>query len=274
MVKTMIRIITLTEAGHQLGLMIKEKIDASSKVGEDVNCDLWFKPKPFSEKVQQAFLAGELLLFICATGIVVRTLSPVLKNKKVDPPVLVLDESGEFVIPLLSGHEGGANHWAQEIADLIKATPVITTANPYLQPVYTVGMGCERNCSQKELQNLLEQCLLQANITVDKITNLNSIDIKADEVGLVQLSHLIGKPFCVWNKKQLSSVENLLSTRSDYVYSIVGVYGVAESAALIAAQELTGNTAELILPKQKNSKATCAIARSYPNLRKPSVHEL
>ena len=83
------------------------------------------------------FVHGEPLIFICATGIVVRTLAPVIRDKYQDPPVLVLDEQGQYVIPLLSGHEGGANHWAAEVAQLLSARPVITTAKPYLQPVYT-----------------------------------------------------------------------------------------------------------------------------------------
>ncbi|WP_444994943.1 cobalamin biosynthesis protein [Aliikangiella sp. IMCC44359] len=269
----MIRIIALTEAGYQLGQTLKNKIinnktAIAGNATSDFYCDLWFKPKPFSQQVQQAFTAGDSLIFICATGIVVRTLAVVLKSKKDDPPVLVLDESGEFVIPLISGHEGGANYLAYKVAALINATPIITTAKPYLQPVYTVGMGCERGCPEWVLQKLFNECLQQVSLSIEAISNLNSIDIKADELGLIRLSYLINKPFQVWNKKQLTSVEALLSTRSDYVYSIVGVYGVAESAALYAAQQFTGNKAELVLPKQKNSQATCAIARSYPDIDK------
>ena len=58
----------------------------------------------------------------------------------------------------------------------------------------------------------------------------------------------------------------MLSTRSDYVYDTVGVYGVAESAALHAARKLTGNAPELVLAKRKSRRATCAIARAYPSL--------
>jgi len=262
----MIRIIALTEAGHRLANKIQNIIDCENEI--------WFKPQPFSEKVQSAFLRGDRLILICATGIAVRTLAPVLQNKKVDPAVLVLDETGEFVIPLLSGHEGGANDLAAEVAELLEATLVKTTARPYIKPVYTVGMGCERNCPIDDLKSLLDECLAQANLTMEQIESINSIDIKSDETGLIVLSKELNKPYQTWNKQQLSEVEDLLSTKSDYIYQVVGVYGVAESAALVAAQKsITSEPSdieamiarpELVLNKQKNAKATCAIARTYP----------
>ena len=251
----MIRIIALTEAGKRLAETLQQGFPDS---------EIWYKPKPFRELVQQAFCDSDRLIFICATGIVVRTLAPVLNNKYEDPAVLVLDEQGKFVIPLLSGHEGGANDWAQQVADNIQSQLVVTTANPYLKPVYTVGMGCERNCPEEYLMTLLLQSLEQAGLTIDDVQSIHSIDIKADEVGLIELAKQLNKPFFTWNKQQLGRVESLLSAKSEYVYSVVGVYGVSESAALYSAQNITGQISELVLTKQKNAKATCAIARSFP----------
>jgi cobalt-precorrin 5A hydrolase len=220
------------------------------------------------ERVQQAFQAGDALIMICATGIVVRAIAPVMISKRQDPPVVVLDEAGRFVVPLLSGHEGGANELARQLAELIEAQLVITTANPYLQPVYCVGMGCERGCETSELHELLEVCLASAGLGLVQIDSINSIDVKADESGLIALCDALDKPFRVFDRQQLHAEDALLSTRSDYVYDTVGVYGVAESAALHAARALTGNTPELVLVKQKSKRATCAIARAYPSLDK------
>jgi len=251
----MIRIISLTDAGQKLAQKLNKKLSESS---------LWHKPTPFTEQVQSAFKQGDALVLICATGIAVRTLAPVLQNKHQDPAVLVLDECGDYVIPMLSGHEGGANEWGRQVAEMLGAQLVSTTAKPYLKPIYTIGMGCERDCPMPELQSLLIDCLQQANLKLDQIQSINSIDIKADEVGLIELSKQFEKPFSTWNQKQLATVESLLSTKSDYIMSVVGVYGVAESAALYAAKVVTGQAPELVLNKQKNSKATCAIARSFP----------
>ncbi len=67
-------------------------------------------------------------LFIMSTGIVVRSIAPLIKNKTVDPAIVVMDDTGRFVISLLSGHIGGANALAQKVAAVSGATPVITTA--------------------------------------------------------------------------------------------------------------------------------------------------
>lgn len=223
----------------------------------------WHKPQPFKEQVQQLFQQGEALLFICATGIVVRTLAPVLTNKYQDPAVLVCDEQGQFIIPLLSGHEGGANEKAQQLAQLLGATCVMTTAQAYTHPVYTLGMGCERGCDQAHLKTLAEACLTQKSLSWDQVAGIYSIDLKQDEVGLIELAAQLNKPFLTYSPQILRTVESQLSQRSDYVFKVTGVYGVAESAALYAAQTITKSTSELILNKHKTAKATCAIARSY-----------
>ncbi|MEM7563304.1 MAG: cobalamin biosynthesis protein [Pseudomonadota bacterium] len=253
----MIKVVALTEAGQKLGQRLCEQLPQA---------ELCFKPEPFRDQIQQAFRDGDALIMICATGIVVRTLAEVIANKHDDPPVLVLDEAGRFVIPLLSGHEGGANELAREVSDLLQAQLVMTTANPYLRPVYAIGMGCERGCETAELKQLLERCLAESGMSVGQIASINSIDVKADEAGLIELSESLNIPFKVFSRDQLSEVETLLSTRSDYVFDTVGVYGVAESAALYAAGEQTGTAPELVQNKIKSKRATCALARAYPHL--------
>ena len=252
----MIRIITLTETGRQLALRLQPHWPHST---------LLHQPKPFAASVQNAFAGGDRLIMICAMGIAVRTLAPVLISKYEDPAVLVLDEAGRFVIPLLSGHEGGANEWGRQVAEQLAAELVLTTANAYLQPVYTIGMGCERHCPENELQTLLEQCLQQLDLDIALIDSLHSINLKADEAGLLTLADRLGKPLQTWSATELRSVEAQLSSRSQYVFDTVGVYGVAESAALYGARNITGNRAELVLSKHKHRRATCAVARAYPS---------
>ncbi|WP_286239417.1 cobalt-precorrin 5A hydrolase [Neptuniibacter halophilus] len=251
----MIRVIALTEPGRQLAERLTGLLPAAQ---------LCYKPQPFTGQVQAFFQAGDRLIFICATGIVMRTLAPVLEDKYRDPAVLVLDEQGRYVIPLLSGHEGGANHWALEVAQLTGGEPVITSACNYLHPRYTVGMGCERGCPLAHLEALYRDCLQQAGLQPEQVEALSSIDIKADEVGLIALAEKLGLPFKTWNAAQLNEEDARLSTRSEYVFRTVGVHGVAESAALFTARQLGGNPAELLLNKQKTARATCAIARFYP----------
>ena len=255
----MIRFVALTPAGERLARKLLSNVALNN--WSDAVVD--YKPKPFAEFVQTAFKTGDWLVFICATGIVMRTLAPVLQDKYQDPPVLVLDEEGKFVIPLLSGHEGGANEWGAQVAKSLGAQLVMTTAKPYLNPVYTLGMGCERNCPLEFLESLMLDALAQKGLTPSDIHSLNSIDIKADETQLIALADKYHWDFNTYSAQELTPMESLLSSKSDYIFNTVGVYGVAESAALLAVQMETGTEPELILNKIKNAKATCALARGF-----------
>lgn len=84
--------------------------------------------KSFTEWSRICFLEDRAMLFIGAAGIAVRAIAPWVKDKFKDPPVISMDETGHFVIPLLSGHAGGANALALRISKKTGAVPVITTA--------------------------------------------------------------------------------------------------------------------------------------------------
>ena len=74
------------------------------------------------------FEAHEAIIFVGAVGIAVRAIAPSVKDKLSDSPVIVIDDTGSYVIPILSGHVGGADKIAVTIAELIGAQPVITTS--------------------------------------------------------------------------------------------------------------------------------------------------
>lgn len=67
-------------------------------------------------------------IFCLATGAVVRLIAPLLQHKAIDPAVVVVDPSGQFVISLCSGHQGGADQLARFIASQLQATPILTGA--------------------------------------------------------------------------------------------------------------------------------------------------
>jgi precorrin-4 C11-methyltransferase len=84
---------------------------------------------PLAPQVAELFPRCDQLVFFLAAGSVVRLIAPCLSSKETDPGVLAVDEVGRFVIPLLSGHKGGANAFARTVAGCLGAVPVISTAS-------------------------------------------------------------------------------------------------------------------------------------------------
>nr|MBP8092150.1 cobalamin biosynthesis protein CbiG [Giesbergeria sp.] len=81
------------------------------------------------DEIPRLFEQYDQLVFLVSLGAVVRLIAPHLKGKDEDPGVTVVDDAGQFVIPVLSGHVGGANAMSERVADLLGATAVLTTAS-------------------------------------------------------------------------------------------------------------------------------------------------
>lgn len=82
--------------------------------------------------LEKEFANSDLLIFIGAMGICVRSIAPFIKDKATDPAIINMDVNGKYVQSVLSGHKGGANQYAQEIAHIINGTAIITTASDTL----------------------------------------------------------------------------------------------------------------------------------------------
>lgn len=221
------------------------------------------RPRPFADVVRRAFAARRGLLMICATGIAMRVLAPVLGDKRRDPPVLVMDDEGRFVVPLLGAHSASANGLARQLADMCDARAVLSSASPHPGPVYALGMGCVRGCALSGLEAVLGDCLDEAQIHPEQVAALHSIDCKADEVAMGQLAGRLRIPFCTHSAERLAPAEPLLGAPSEAVRRAVGVAGVAESAALVGAWRAAGAPARLIVPKRASRVATCALAVAW-----------
>lgn len=96
------------------------------------------------EWCQEHFSHADALIFIGATGIAVRGIAPYVKDKNTDPAVLVIDEQGNFVISLLSGHIGGANEITRQVAAFLGAVPVITTGTD-VNHTFAVDVFAQKN---------------------------------------------------------------------------------------------------------------------------------
>lgn len=114
-----IAIIAVTENGKNTAEKIALEVE---------NVDVFFQKRGIKDLTGELFNKYECIIFVSACGIAVRCISPFLKSKFEDPAVLVVDDNGNNVISLLSGHIGGANEITLKIADVLNANPVITTS--------------------------------------------------------------------------------------------------------------------------------------------------
>jgi len=236
----------------------------------------WHRPADLAARLRDQFRARRPLACIASSGLVIRLLAPVLEDKRRDPPVLALDEAGRFVVALLSGHEGGANAWAWETAFALRAAgrasvAVITSSRPYLRPARVAGLGCARGTGATELSALLERALARAGWAPGELTALASLDLKGDEAGLRALAARLGLPLLTFPAAALAALAPRLANPSPVVAAAVGCPGVAEGAALAAAEGLAGaGEGRLVVEKIKTDRATCALAEAHPAAEPPT----
>lgn len=326
-----------------------------------------------SEAVGEAFGCADLIVFFTATGIAVRSIAPFIRHKSADPAVVVVDECGRYSISLLSGHHGGANQYAREIAGLTGAEPVITTATdsegkfavdefarvndfevtdwelakrisaeilsggeialydedqnltavsengkiseivqtkrakaddgqadcmekkclPQMpanlkygimisnkkgldgkrpdkeksnqqtlccerllqlipKNIY-LGIGCKKGTDSEKIQMAVEVALERANVSRKAVARAASIELKADEPGILDFCKRSGIEFITFSADELLKVGGSVSV-SSFVEQITGVDNVCERSALAASG------GRLILPKQVFAGVTVAIA--------------
>ena len=279
-----------------------------------------------------------------ASGILIRSIAPLVESKVTDPAVVNIDDNGKFVISTLSGHLGGANDLANKIAVLIDATPVITTStdvnkklgidvlakdlylsidntkeilffnkailegrnisftvNPnknfkylfeYLNNVtleinvlisyssevdtdeihvcldehkivlkerkIVVGIGCRRGKECEFIHDGLKKSLDDLKILPSRVNMLTSAEIKKDEKGILDLSEKLNIPVRFVEIDKLKLFESSDVSKSEFVYSKFGIYGVCEPSALIMA----GFDSKLIYKKTSYDGVTIAVAIS------------
>ena len=111
-------VIAFTRRGAELGEKLARALDGTLYVPDRFAGEVGAQPcGPLSEWTARMWAGTDALIFVGATGIAVRAIAPQVKDKLTDPAVVSVDEEGRFVIPLLSGHVGGANELARRVAE-------------------------------------------------------------------------------------------------------------------------------------------------------------
>lgn len=145
-----IRIYSFTKKGSQLNRILRDAF-----LGAGVSCEGYtvqrfageLELRPVGDQIQRQIgeIWGETaLIFIGAVGIAVRMIAPWVRDKYTDSAVVVLDEEGRYVIPLLSGHLGGAAALAKSVAGITKGTVVLTAATD-VQGKFAVDLFAAKN---------------------------------------------------------------------------------------------------------------------------------
>ena len=278
---------------------------------------------------QAHFTTDDALIFVGASGIAVRAIAPHVRDKFSDPAVVSVDEAGRFVVPLLSGHVGGANELARDIAVITGGQAAVSTATDvnglfavdewaarhgfailersiakeisaalldgrpvgfksdfeldekpsgvtegaadigfvvslddsampfprtlHLVPrVATVGVGCRKGTDPSALEQAVADALAEANVSAKAVTTIASIDVKKDELAILELASKMGWSPVFYTADELAAVPGEFSS-SDFVKRTVGVDNVCERAACASG-------GELVLGKQAGGGITVAIA--------------
>lgn len=292
--------------------------------------------KPGREFYGSIFNRVHAMIFISSVGLAVREIAPHLKSKATDPAVLVLDELGRFVIPVLSGHIGGANALAEKLAQKLGATPVITTATdingrfsvdawaakngyclsglseakavsaaileenvplksdfPVIAPlpsglvmgetgtvgiyvgfrkqkpfektltaiprILHLGLGCRKGTPAEAVRRAVETVLEENHIEARAICSAASVDLKAQEPGLLEYCREAGLPVHFYSAKELNALRGDF-TPSEFVKSVTGVDNVCERAARMEGTQL-------VVKKTVCCGVTVALAAEYWEVR-------
>ena len=173
--KQPIYILYFTQSGARLAEIVRSKLEPKTSVTGS------FGKGCLQAWTQEHFRKGNVLVYIGACGIAVRAIAPFLKGKDTDPAVIVMDEKGQNVIPILSGHLGGANAWAQKLSQITGGQAVLTTATD-VNGLFSVDVFAAVN--DLSIDDLGKAASFSAQLLREKAARLIIPDRYADMISL------------------------------------------------------------------------------------------
>ena len=120
-------VLALNASGLAVAQSIAQALDAPlhGRRGRVGRADAFFDNA--LDHARDLFAAGTPIVGVCASGILIRAVAPLLSDKTQEPPVVSVADDGSVVVPLLGGHRG-ANRLARKIAEALDSTAAVTTA--------------------------------------------------------------------------------------------------------------------------------------------------
>lgn len=203
--------------------------------------------------VKQLFQDFNRIVFFCATGIAVRLIAPLIRNKYEDPAVVVVDNGCRYAISLLSGHEGGANNLAFYIAGLMSAQPVITTATESGKS-YTMGIGSVSGIDKDTVIKIVTTVLAEENISCDQIRIAATIPGKYTEAGIKQGLEALSINLIKIEEERISAFAPAFNKTAAARH--LTIPAVAEPCALLSSHD-----GFIIVPVKKANGITIAVAQ-------------
>jgi cobalt-precorrin 5A hydrolase len=207
-----------------------------------------------AELLAQLWPVRRRMVLFAPTGAVVRALAPLLRSKHTDPAVVVADVRARWAIPLLSGHEGGANALALAVANALGAEPIVTTTTEAVKDLI-VGIGCRRGEAPEPILAAVREALARAALPLERVRLLASAELKAQEPGLLEAAQRLGLPLRFISCADIRH-SPLAFSPSPAAQRQLDLPGVAEPAALLA-----GRRTRLVLPRTVVQGVTVALAQ-------------
>jgi cobalt-precorrin 5A hydrolase len=252
-----IAIITASAEGARLALGLRSRFTEPDRVR------LW-AAKPYLAEIEAyegglRGLIGRLwpdhaaIIGVMAGGIVVRAIAPHVVSKYDDPAVVVVDDAGRFAVSLLSGHEGGANRLAEQIAAETRGQAVVTTGSEARRRI-VLGVGARRGVSEVQVLAAVDEALTAAGKTREDVRALATIDMKRDEAGILAAAGRLGVPVQIIGRERIRTLQGVLR-EPGFVEEITGVAAVCEPAAMLA-----GAQTRLLAPRLARDGVTVALA--------------
>jgi cobalt-precorrin 5A hydrolase len=146
-------------------LLVSQKLFGS--LPESVKATATAVPLPLGPVLADLFTAYDCHVFVISVGAVVRLVAPYLRDKKVDPAVICVDDAARFAICTLSGHVGRGNAYTDRVAAILGATSVVTTASDVLGTLTVDILGRELGWTLDDLdRNVTRGCAAVVNSAI------------------------------------------------------------------------------------------------------------